>query len=669
MAASKKYYQIKAKAADKAEIMIYEQIGKDYWDDTGVGAKEFAEDLKALGDIKQLDIRINSPGGCIFEGLAIYNTLKVHPAEKNIYIDGLAASIASVIAMSGKVIMPENALMMIHDPSGIVMGTPNDMRKMADILDKCKESIIMAYKDKTGMDEKDISDFMTDETWMNGKDAQTWGFCDEIIEPMKMAASLNTEQMKNFKNVPDGLILNNTVATPALSAGDPIQKPKKEVTTMKCNKHGCDLVDGKCPMCEIENKAAQDVQNERTRVANILAIGKEHGYNDLANKYIVEGKSDDDMRIEVLNKIRQGVKPDVQVTVENQAAKKPFKSFGEQLTAVARYASNRADAVEKERLFNITNAATGGAAAVPSDAGFLIQADFTTALLPQIQDNSILYSKCWNITVGADKNGLRAPIIDETSRVTGSRYGGITVYRKNEAPDLSTLGSKPKFALLELFLEDLFGVCFATEDMLADATALESIIMTVFPAEMGFVLDDEIIRGSGAGRMLGILNSNAVYAVDKESGQGAATIEIENIVKMISHMPSRSFAKAEWFINQDVLPQLYTLTLGTFPVYMPPGGASSTPYGTLYGKPINVIEQADTVGTKGDILLMDLSQYIVIDKGGVDAQQSIHVKFLTDERAFRFKMRNNGQPAWKKYKTPYKGSNYISPFVALADRA
>lgn len=657
----KKFWKIVNKAKDTAEILLYEQFGKDFFSDEGIAAKDFAADLKALGDIKNIDIRINSAGGSVFEGLAIYNILKTHKAQITVYIDGLAASIASVVAMAGDlIVMPENSLLMIHDPSGLTMGSAEEMRKTADLLDKIKESLVMAYKAKSGLPEEEIADLMTAETWLNGKEAKEKGFCDECIEPMKMAASASGFYALKNQLTSYG---KDSHEEPKHAAAAAIKT--KEVVNMKCTIHACDLVDGKCPMCI---QAAADAERQRT--VDILALGKEHGYIESASTAVKDGRTVDQFRQEVLNNVKNKVKPDtLHVTVESAAAKKPFARFGEQLTAIANVARGRASSADIERLMNIQNAATGASGAVPSDGGFLIQQDFTTALLPAVAEESILYKKTFNVPIGPNANGLRAPIMDETSRATGSRFGGVQVYRTNEAPDLSSLGKKPKFALLELYLEDLFGICFATDDLLADATALEAIIMQVFPSEMGFTLDDEIVRGSGSGRMLGILNSGALVSVAKETGQAGTTIEIENIVNMVSRMPARSFARAEWYVNQDCLPQIYTLMLGNFPIYMPPGGASSTPYGMLYGKPLNVIEQADTLGTKGDILLLDLSQYITIDKGGLDAQQSIHVKFLTDEKCFRFKMRNNGQPAWKSSKVPYKGSNSVSPFISLDTRA
>jgi len=163
--------------------------------------------------------------------------------------------------------------------------------------------------------------------------------------------------------------------------------------------------------------------------------------------------------------------------------------------------------------------------------------------------------------------------------------------------------------------------------------------------------------------------------VSKEIGQPAATILAENVIKMWARMWSRSRPNAVWFINQNIEPQLYTMSLsvgvGGIPVYMPANGLSDSPYGKLMGRPVIPIEQCQTLGTLGDIILADFSQYVLADKGGIQTAQSIHVQFTTDESVFRFVYRVDGQPIWNSALTPYKGgaSNSLSPFVVLETRS
>ena len=196
------WYSIKAKANEVAEISIYEEIGG--W---GVSAKTFANDLKALGgNLKQINLHIHSPGGDVFEGLAIYNLLKNHPANITVYIDGLAASMASVIAMAGnEVIMPENAMMMIHKPWGIQGGDAEDMRKYADLLDKVENTLIPAYASKTGKTPEELAEMLSAETWLNGKECVEQGFADKLAEPLVAMASIKSRKLEDFENMPKAM--------------------------------------------------------------------------------------------------------------------------------------------------------------------------------------------------------------------------------------------------------------------------------------------------------------------------------------------------------------------------------------------------------------------------------------------------------------------------------
>ena len=136
--------------------------------------------------------------------------------------------------------------------------------------------------------------------------------------------------------------------------------------------------------------------------------------------------------------------------------------------------------------------------------------------------------------------------------------------------------------------------------------------------------------------------------------------------------PSRP--NSVWLINQDIEPDLHTMSIavgtGGIPVYMPANGLSQQPYGTLYGRPVLPIWQCQTLGTAGDIILADMSQYLLAEKGGIQSASSIHVKFQYDETAFRFVMRLDGQPWWNSALTPFKGgaTKTLSPFVVLESR-
>jgi len=693
---------MKAKGPKAGEVLIYEQIGAGFWSD-GIGAKQFAKDLKDLGDLDDLDIRINSEGGSVFEGQAIYTQLKNHKAKKTVYIDGLAASIASVIAMAGDtIIMPENATMMIHDPWTMAMGNAEDMRKSADALDIIKLGIIAAYRNKSGMSDEEISRLMSDETWMSAQDALDKGFADEVGAGMKIAAKAfdfskfkkvpgsiaalakakeddppmpmkKKEECKD-KEMPDKECEDCSVSSENCDTKTRKNKTKKEVRNMSvCPKCAKPMVADECPSCEQEkrNKAelAQLKASEINRAKALRTIGKAFKYEALAEFAIEQDWSEDQLRTEILDRVKKKTPPgeplNIMITPAHEG--KPFRSLGEQLQAVS--AAAKGDHASAQRLREVFNAASGANESIPSDGGFLVQSDFTTSLLEGSHETSLLYSRCRKIPVAG--NGLTAPVVDETSRATGSRWGGVRVYRSAEAGTVTA--SKPKFSKIEMKLEKLMGIGYATDELLEDSSALGSIMSQAFIEEMGFKVDDEIMNGSGAGEMLGILNAGCLVSQAKETGQPAATVQAENIINMYSRMPARSKPRAVWLINSEIMPQLMTMVLpiGTagVPAFLPPTGLASAPFGTLLGKPIIEIEQCAALGTVGDIVFADLNQYALIEKGGIVGTESIHVRFIYDEMTFKWTTRNNGQPVWKTYLTPYKGSATVSPFVALATRA
>lgn len=357
---------------------------------------------------------------------------------------------------------------------------------------------------------------------------------------------------------------------------------------------------------------------------------------------------------------RSTEKPEVKPTPAKDNEKR-FASFGEQLMAAYRAAmpGGKVD----ERLS--TRAASGLNETTPSDGGFLVQQDFVTELLKRTYETGILASKVKKIPISTNANGMKINAIDEDSRANGSRWGGVQTYWEGEADEITA--SKPKFRQMELSLKKLTGLCYATDELLQDAAALEAVIRQAFAEEFGFKIDDAILSGSGEGEPLGILNSGAIVTVAKETSQ-TDTITVENLIKMWNRLWSRSRANAVWYINQELEPYLYTLKIGDKPVYIPAGGLSEKPYGTLFGRPVVPIEQCSAAGEVGDIILADIGQYLLIDKGGIKSASSIHVRFLYDENVFRFIYRVDGKPIWTKPLTPYKGSATVSPFVTLAKR-
>ena len=300
---------------------------------------------------------------------------------------------------------------------------------------------------------------------------------------------------------------------------------------------------------------------------------------------------------------RQPSKPDPN-SGPSQEEQDKFPSAGEFFLAVMRAASPQ-PFVDPRLRVSMRNAATGLQEGIPSDGGFLVQQDFASELLVRAYETGQVASRCRRIPIGANSNGLKIPGVDESSRATGSRWGGVRAYWVGEADEKTA--SKPKFRMIELNLKKMIGLCYATDELLQDATALAAIIQQAFAEEFGFMLDDACVNGTGAGMPLGIMNSPCLVTVNKEAGQLADTVVYENIVNLWSRLYARSRINAVWFINQDVEPQLFTMGLsvgtGGTPVYLPPGGASAAPYGTLFGRPVIPVEQCQTLGDAGDIIL------------------------------------------------------------------
>lgn len=324
-------------------------------------------------------------------------------------------------------------------------------------------------------------------------------------------------------------------------------------------------------------------------------------------------------------------------------------------------------------------AASGLNEAVLEDGGFLVMQEQGALIEKDAFDTGVISRRVTRIPLtNPSSNGIKLPYVDETSRANGSRWGGIRVYWADEGEEKTA--SKPKLGRIELSLKKVVGLFYITDELAQDSGAMGTIANRGFREELGFALDDAIIRGTGAGQPLGILNAPATISVPKESGQAAATVVFANINKMWDRLPPRSKSQAAWFMNQEVEKELRkmfipftnvagTENVGGSAVFMPPGGVSGSPYGTIFGRPAIPIEQAEALGTVGDIILMDPTQYLMIEKGGIQTASSIHVRFIYDEQVFRFVMRVDGQPGWKSPLTPYKGTATLSPFVTLATRA
>lgn len=203
-----KFWKFKALDDNTGELTLYGEIANETWWGDEITPKEFKTDLDALGDINTLNIYINSPGGDVFAGQAIHSMLKRHKAHKNVYIDGLAASIASVVVMAGDTIfMPKNAMMMIHNPWTWGIGNAAEFRKLAEDLDKIRESLIAAYEGRSALTRDEIIEIMDSETWLTADECLEYGFCDVVEKEKQMAASIDKTLLMRYKNTPGELLV------------------------------------------------------------------------------------------------------------------------------------------------------------------------------------------------------------------------------------------------------------------------------------------------------------------------------------------------------------------------------------------------------------------------------------------------------------------------------
>ena len=389
-------------------------------------------------------------------------------------------------------------------------------------------------------------------------------------------------------------------------------------------------------------------------------------------------------------------------SIESVASR--FRGAGDFFSCVARAADRDNPQMDPrlEAYRNIRSSASGQNLTTDSEGGYLVPPDYADELLNVAASESVLFGEVSRIPVSGNrlivnvldqesrKDYVAADATNNVSEVKG-RNGGLLAYWTGEAADITA--SRMKFKQDTTELHKLTGLCYATSEMLEDMPAMAAFIAQGFADEFTFKIDDAILNGNGTGKPTGVLNSanTALVTIAKESGQADGSLVLNNILKMWNAMPARNRAKAKWYINQELEILLYQVLMNTgslsysgtdgddnavalsasygYPLFVPAGSLANAPHGMLLGRPIVPIEQASAVGAAGDISLLDLSQYRWIDKSGVNAQTSIHVRFIQDETAFRFTYRAGGKPIWPNAISAYKGSTTRSPYVTLGARA
>ncbi len=336
-----------------------------------------------------------------------------------------------------------------------------------------------------------------------------------------------------------------------------------------------------------------------------------------------------------------------------------FGSFGEFALAVQK--SSAPGCAPDSRLLTKTPT-TFAHEGVGEAGGFLVPQDWADQIWSVVTGDESLLGRTNQIPTS--RNSLSVPV----SQSTAWGNTGVQAYWAGQGDQLTQ--SKPQFEYRNLRLHKLTSLVPASDELLEDVTALDAFIGAEAARALRYKVDDAIINGDGVAKPLGLLNAGAAVTVAKETSQVAGTLEAANIAKLYARMPASSINNAVWLMNQDVLPQLLTMTLGNQPIYLPPNGIGDSPFGTLLGRPVLLSQHAQTLGTRGDIMFVDLTQYLALTKtGGIHASSSMHLWFDYDVTAFRFTFRVGGQPWLSAPITPDNSSDALSPFVTLADRA
>lgn len=344
-------------------------------------------------------------------------------------------------------------------------------------------------------------------------------------------------------------------------------------------------------------------------------------------------------------------------------------------------ARSRLERTEKRNAANLETqmkkegraAATGGfTVGIPSDGGFFLQGETSMDLMTAGFNNSVVLPRCSNRTLGAGTQWVETYYIDETSRATGSRGGGVRVYTAAELDEYTA--SKTKFRTIRIEPKKLVGLYYASGETVRNVTFLGQEMRDLFGQEFAFKVQDLVIRGTGAGEPLGVLSAGCLISVAKESGQVADTIVTENILAMEARL-WREMPGVCYLVNRETKPQLATLTIDVGDAGVPAQLYKQDFYqgvmqASLNGFPCFTIEQCAALGDVGDIILADFGSYITANKGDINEAMSIHVNFIYDQDTFRFTYYFDGQPKLQTAITPYKAKSgtTVGPFLTIAAR-
>ena len=341
--------------------------------------------------------------------------------------------------------------------------------------------------------------------------------------------------------------------------------------------------------------------------------------------------------------------------------KRGFKSKAEFFSSLIQ-ASVNPHRIDPRLSFDAAAPSVWGGEASGADGGFLVPPEFSKEIwsLSQVEDSLLPLTDNYDIS----SNGMVFPK-DET---TPWGTDGIRAYWQQEAS--SAQATKPKLGVSQLRLHKLMGLVPLTDELMEDTTALASYLPRKIGDSIRWKTNEALLFGTGVGQPLGCFNSSAAIVSPKDTGQATQTLSLSNLTNMIARLIPGCFPRAIWMTTPDLLPSLFGLTLGNYPIYLPTDkGAQGSPYGTLLGRPLMVSQHANAFSSQGDMLLFDPKYIRTITKpSGIQSDVSIHLYFDADVTAFRTIFRIDGQPTIAQPVTQAKGSNTLSAFLQLGAR-
>jgi HK97 family phage major capsid protein len=417
-------------------------------------------------------------------------------------------------------------------------------------------------------------------------------------------------------------------------------------------------------LVQAENRAMSDEERTKFKAleAKLGALEDELGIERRAQERERAQRPVQDPNQETVRRAEASVQVGRDLTLDDP--KKGFKSHVDFLSAVRAAELGRSDT----RLAPLKQRATAGSDEAGEYAnpygGYLVPEAFSPTLLQLQPENDPMSRAVRRIP-------MSSPVVSFPARVdknhATSVSGGLTVTRRPET--VAGSSSRIEFEKIILRAASLFGLSFASEEIMNDSPlSFIAMLASGFQDEFTSHAINERLNGTGVGEFEGVLNSPALVTVSKEPGQGAATINYENIKNIRSRV--WGYGKAIWLANHDTMPEMMSLVqvvgTGGAPVYMP--SAREDAPDLLFGRPIIYTEYCEAIGAKGDLVCGNWSEYLEGTLQPLQSAESIHVRFIEHERAFKFSLRNDGRCWWRSPLTPKKSLKTLSPFVTLEAR-